>query len=506
MMGQKPDAKLTPEIARELCQRTGSTAVINGSLAQIGTQYLLTLKAANCSSGESLASTEAQASDKNHVLDALGKTASEIRSKMGESLSTVQKFDTPLEQATTPSLEALKAFSSGRKLSATAGDMAAFPFFKRATELDPNFALAYVWLGIASTDLGEPNIASDYTRKAYELRDRTSEPEKYFITATFHGKVTGNMEKAEQSCRLWIQAYPRSELPHDYLSGAIYRVIGQYQKGVEEGREAVRLNPDFAPSYALLMFNLIALNRLDEAKATYGQALGRRLNHPFFSFALYGIAFLHNDVADMAQQVASSAGKSGVEDGFLDNITEARHRIDSALRLSRGRRVQSGVALAHAFMADSIRAQSLANDLDKSFPENTIVQFNYLPTLRAQFALTRNDPSRAIDVLQAAAPYELGDYGSYALYPVFVRGQAYIEAHKGIEAAAEFQKIFDHRGVVLNEPIGALAHLQIGRAYTLQGDTAKAKAAYQDFLTLWKDADPDIPVLVAAKKEYAKLQ
>ena len=319
MMDQKPDAKLTPEIARELCQRTASAAVLDGSIAQIGTQYLLTLKAVNCASGESLASTEAQASDKNHVLDALGKTASEIRNKLGESLSTVQKFDTPLEQATTPSLEALKAFSSGCKVHSTAGDAAAIPFFKRAIELDPNFALAYAWLGLSYNDIGEPSMAAEYTRKAYELRDRTSEPEKYFITARFHKEVTGNMEKAEEALQLWIQAYPRAALPHVYLAGAIYPATGQYEKAVEQGREAIRLSPNFPPSYYVPIRDYIALNRLDEAKATYEQALERKMKSSYFHLALYQIAFLQNDSAGMAQQVAASAGKPGLEATLLAN-------------------------------------------------------------------------------------------------------------------------------------------------------------------------------------------
>jgi tetratricopeptide (TPR) repeat protein len=247
MMDQPADARLTPEIAREICERTASTVVLDGSIAQIGTQYLLTIKAVTRASGESLASTEAQARDKNHVLDALAKTASGIRGRLGESLSTVQKFDTPLEQATTPSLEALKAFSSGRKVQSAEGEAAALPFFKRAIELDPNFALAYAWLGLSYANLGESSVAADYNRKAYELRDRTSEAEKYFITSRFHKAVTGNMEQAEQACQLWIQAYPRSEIPHAFLSGAIYPVTGQYEKGTEAGREAVRLNPDFPP-------------------------------------------------------------------------------------------------------------------------------------------------------------------------------------------------------------------------------------------------------------------
>jgi eukaryotic-like serine/threonine-protein kinase len=561
MMDQKSDAKLTPEIAREICQRTGGAAVLNGSIAEIGTQYLLTLKAANCASGESLASSEAQASDKNHVLDALGKTASEIRNKLGESLSTVQKFDTPLEQATTPSVEALKAFSSGRKVQRTEGDAAAIPFFKRAIEVDPKFALAYAWLGLVYVDIGEPSIAANYTRKAYELRDRTSESEKYFISARFHKEVTGNLETAEQSCKLWIQAYPRSSVPQDTLSGAIYPAVGQYEKGVEAGIEAIRLNPDYFASYALLMFNYISLNRLDEAKTTYEQALERKLKNPFFNVPLYQIAFLQNDAAGMAQQVARSAGTPGPEDelfgmaadtaaysgrlrdarefshravdsaeraeekeaaatysalsslreALFGNAQEARRRATLAIGRSAGRDVQYGAALALAYAADDKRAQTLADDLGKTFPEDTLVQFNFLPALRARLAVNRGNASEAIETLRAATPYELGQttastYGWTALYPVFVRGEAYLAAHQGGEAAAEFQKILDHRGIVLGGPIGALARLGLARAYAVQGDTTKAKAAYQDFLTLWKDADPDIPILKEAKAEYAKLQ
>ena len=560
MMDRKPDVKLTPEIAQELCQRTSSAAVLDGSIAQIGAQYLLTLKAVNCISGKTLASTQAQAGDKNHVLDALGKTASEIRNKLGESLSTVQKFDTPLEQATTSSLEALKAFNSSFKVHSTAGDVAAIPFLKHAIELDPNFALAYAWLGLMYVDIGESGIAADYTRKAYELRDRTSEPEKYFISARFHKVVTGNMEKAEQFCRLWIQAYPRAEIPHNLLSGAIYPAIGQYEKGVEEGREAVRLNPNFPPSYALLNFNYISLNRLDETKATYEQALERKLKNPFFHHALYQIAFLQNDAAGMAQQVAQSAGTPGVEDKLLGmeadtaaysgglrnareisrravdsaepeqekepaatysalsglrealfgNAYEARRLATLAMGRSADRDVQYAAALTLAYAGGEGRAQALTDDLGKRFPEATLVQFNYLPTVRAKLAVNKGNASEAIESLRAATPYELGQttssiYGWTALYPVFVRGEAYLVAHQGREATAEFQKILDHRGVVVNEPIGALAHLQLGRAYAMQGDTVKARAAYNDFLTLWKDADPDIPIYIAARAEYAKL-
>ena len=562
LMDQKPDAKLTPEIARELCQRTGSAAVLDGSIAQIGTQYLLTVKAVNCASGESLASTEAQASDKNHVLDALGNAASEIRNKLGESLSTVQKFDTPLEQATTPSLEALKAFSSGHKVLTTAGSATAIPFFKHAIELDPNFALAYAMLGRMYGDIGESGMAADYTRKAYELRDRTSEPEKYFISASFYMVVTGNMEKAEQNCELWIRAYPRADMPHSFLGGIILPVVGRYEKAVEEATEAIRLNADSPIYYDVLMFSYVALDRLDRAKATYGKAVERKLDSTsFLHVAPYQMAFLQNDAAGMAKQVAWSAGSQGVEDvllaleadtsaysgqlrqarefsrraldsaersgeketaatylvlsglreAFFGNADEARRRATSAMARSIGRDVQYGAALALAYANDDKRAQALTDDLGKRFPEDTIVRFNYLPTLRAKLAVSRGNASEAIESLRAAAPYELGQttsstYGWTALYPVFVRGEAYLAAHQGSEAAAEFQKILDHRGIVVNEPIGALAHLGLARAYAMQGGTAKAKSAYQDFLTLWKDADPGIPIFLAAKSEFAKLR
>jgi eukaryotic-like serine/threonine-protein kinase len=560
MMDQKPDAKLTPEIARELCQRTASAAVLEGSIAEIGTQFLLTLKAVNCRNGETLASTEAEAGDKNHVLDALGKTASEIRNKLGESISTVQKFDTPLEQATTPSLEALKAFSTGTKIQLTTGDAESIAFLKRAIELDPNFAIAYARLGIAFTSIGEPSVGAESTRKAYELRDRTSEAEKYFILATYYKEVTGNLEKAEQTCRLWIQDYPRSPMPQSYLAGAVYPPLGQYQKGVEAAREATRLSPDFPISYAFLMFNYIALNRLDDAKAAYKLASEYKLGHLFYSAALYQIAFLENDSDGMERQVARSAGQpgedelsgmeaetiaysgrlrnsqeasrramesaeragekeaaatylalSGLRDALFGDADEARRRAALTMTRSSGRDVQYGAALAFAYAGDDGRALALADDLNKRFPEDTLVQSNFLPVLRAKVALIRGNGSEAIEILRVATAHELGvttasTFGWTGMRPVFVRGEAYLAARQGGEAASEFQKILDHRGIVVNEPIGALAHLGLARAYVLQGDTAKAKAAYQDFLTLWKDADPEIPILIAAKSESASLQ
>jgi DNA-binding winged helix-turn-helix (wHTH) protein/tetratricopeptide (TPR) repeat protein len=561
LMGQPPNVKLTPAIARELCQREASTAVLDGSIAQVGTHYLLTLKAMNCMNGESLASTEAEASDKNHVIEALGSTASIMRHKLGESLSAMQKFNTPLEEATTPSLEALKALSSGRRVWIAKGEPDAIPFYKRAIELDPDFALAYAWLGVAYTTLGESSVASGYTRKAYDLRERTSEPEKYFISSVFYKEVTGNLEKAQQSCKFWEQDYPRSEMPHTYLTGAIYPAMGQYGKAAEEAREAIALKPDLPIAYAFLMFADTALLRFDEAKAGYEQARQLKLYSPLYTLALYQLAFLQKDGAKMAQQVAGSVGQPGAEDELLSleadtaaysgRLREARQfsrramtaaelakedeaaatylalsavrealfgKAEEARRLatlaterSTARDVQYGAALALLFAGGDRRAQALGDDLDKRFPEDTIVQFNYLPTLRAKDALTRRNADQAIERLGAATPYELGQstastYGWTALYPVYVRGEAYLAARKGREAGAEFQKILDHRGVVVNQPIAALARLQIGRAHAMQGETAKARAAYQDFLTLWRDADSDISILKQAKAEYGKLQ
>jgi serine/threonine protein kinase/tetratricopeptide (TPR) repeat protein len=561
LMGQRADAKLTHAIAREVCQRTGSAAVLDGSIAQIGTQYLLTIKAVNCESGRSLASAEAQASDENHVLEALGKVSGDLRNRLGESLSTIQRFDTPLEQATTPSLEALKAFSSGVQTINTKGSDAAIPFFKHAIELDPNFALAYAFLGIMENDIGEASLGVEYHRKAYELRDRASEPERYSIDATYYKNVTGNIEKAVEACQLWIQAYPRAYHPHDLLAGMILPTIGQWDKVIEEATEAIRLNPDFPIPYAQRIFGDISLNRIDQAKATYAQATGRKLDIPLFNFGLYQIAFLQNDMAGMAQQIAKTAGQPGWGDGMLGleadtaaysgrlklardfsrgamdfaeqagekdppamwsvtsglreawfgNADEARLRVTIALKRSTSRDVLYFAALAFAYSKEDERAKTMAGDLGKRFPEDTIVQFNYLPTLRAKLALNQGNAAEAIEGLRVAAPYELGvstscPFGWTAMYPVFVRGEAYLAARQGSEAAAEFKKILDHPGIVLNQPIGALAHLGLARAYVLQGDTAKAKAAYRDFLTLWKDADPDLPVLQQAKNEYQKLQ
>jgi DNA-binding winged helix-turn-helix (wHTH) protein/tetratricopeptide (TPR) repeat protein len=557
LMGQSPDVHLTPKIAREVCQRTGSAAVLDGSITQIGTPYLLTVKVVNCINGESLASTEAQASDKDHVLDSLGKAAAEIRGKLGESLSSVQKFDTPLEQATTPSLEALKAFSSGSR-SLDGGDFKSSVLsFQRAIALDPNFALAYSALSGSYGNLGESSLAVANSKKAYELRERVSEREKLAIEINYNWIAIGDLEKTRDVLEVGVRTYPRDADAHFNL-GNVYDSLGQYEKGLEQARESVRLEPASELSRDYLVYSYLVLNRFNEAQNTAKEALAKKI--PLLNSVLYMLAFWENDAAGMAQQVASAIGKSGIEDvllGFEANTfayagrlakarelsrravtaaeqangkeTAASHEASSALRealfgngfearrsaagalkRARGRDVQYAAALASAKAGDSAKAQSLAEDLAMRYPEDTLVRLNYLPALRAQLALNHQDASKAVDALEIALPYELmtstNPVLSLDLYPVFVRGEAYLAAHQGAEAAAEFQKIIDHRGIVMNSPIGALAHLEIGRAYALEGDTTKARAAYQDFLTLWKDADADIPILKQAKAEYAKLQ
>jgi tetratricopeptide (TPR) repeat protein/predicted Ser/Thr protein kinase len=557
-MTRSPTERLTQDLAREVCQRAGSKAYLAGSIAALGTQYVIGLEALNCASGDVLAREQVTAAGKEQVLPSLGQAAAKLRSEVGESLGSVQKFDVPLEQGTTNSLEALKNLALGTKTQGERGAAEAIPFYKRAIELDPNFAVAYASLGGSYHNLGEPSLAAENTRKAYELRERVTERERFYITSRYYEYVIGDLEKARQSYELWAQTYPRDVVPAGNLN-VIYDYLGQYDKALAQSRESYRLVPD-GLSYSNLVNAYLFLNRLEEARTTAEEAQAKNLDSPYLRINLYALAFLQNDAAGMAQQVAWAAGKSGVEDALLEgeadtaaysgrlakargfsrqavasaeraeeketaagyeadaavrealfgNEAEARQRVAAVLALSTGRDVKYGAALALALAGDAHRAQVLADDLGKRFPEDTIVQFNYRPTIHAQFALDRNDTSRAIEALQAATPYELGlpGTGSFTpgLYPVYVRGDAYLAGHQGIEAAAEFQKILGNRGVVQNESIGVLSHLGLARAYVMQGDTAKAKAAYQNFLTLWKDADPDIPIFIAAKSEYAKLK
>ena len=562
LMGRSADAPLTSEVARQVCERTGSAAVIEGSIATLGSQYVLGLRATSCRTGDILDDELAQAARKEDVLNALTQIASRFRARIGESLSTIKQHDTPLAQATTPSLEALEAYSAAWKVHSSSGAAAALPLFKGATEIDPNFAMAHASLGRMYADLDESDLSAESTTKAWQLRDRTSDREKFFITAGYETLVTGNLEDAKQTCEAWAQTYPRDALPRTQLSGYINKVGGQYEKALWEARKAIELDPDFAIGYFNVAVNHVYLGRLGEAENALRRAAGHGLEIDEFVGLEYDIAFLRGDQAGLEREAARARGRSGgenwisnkeafalaysghleqarkatrravdqaqqaaqreraslwetgaaVREAFFGNASEARKRATAARALSKDREVEYGAAFALALSGDSLGSKELADDLERRFPEDTGVRFSYLPTLRARLALNHGDTSKAIELLQVAAPHELGAPRSSihalfgALYPVYVRGEAYLAAHQGAEAATEFQKILDHRGIVVSDPIGALAHLQIGRAYAMQGDSAKAKAVYQDFLTLWRDADPDIPILKQAKAEYAKLQ
>jgi tetratricopeptide (TPR) repeat protein len=562
LMGQSADARLTPEIAREVCERTASAAVLDGSIASLGSQYVLGMRAKNCRNGDVLDEEQVQAARKEDVLNALTQIASKFRKRVGESLTTVKEHDTPLAEATTPSLEALKAYSMGWKVVASHDTAAAVPFFKHAVEIDPKFAIAYASLGLMYGSMGETEVGTENTRKAYELRDRASDKEKFFITAYYDGRATGNQEKAQQTCEAWAQAYPREFTPHAFLAGFIYPVLGEYEKAAEEAQKTIELAPDFGIGYAHLGYNSLNLSRLGDAENAARRASERKVEIPLLALLRYDVAFLKGDNGGRQREVAAARGKSGAEElisdheafalaytghlqearkmsrratdlaqqaahreraasfetrvalweAFYGNAPTAKPAAMAALALAKNREVQYGAALALAIAGDSSQAQALTNDLERSFPEDTSVKFNYLPSVRAFVALNHGDPAKAIELLQVAVPYELGQPRSSqtgffgALYPIYARGQAYLVARQGAEAAREFQKILDHPGTMVGDPISVLAHLQVGRAYAAQGDTAKAKAAYQDFLTLWKDADPDIPILKEAKAEYAKLQ
>ncbi len=555
MMGRPADTKLTPAVTRELCQRTGTKAVLNGTISSLGSHYLLNLKAVACSTGDRLAEEETEAARKEEVLKALNLASSSLRRKLGESLPSVQKFDVPFE-ATTSSLEALKNYSLGLKIKYEKGDASSIPFLKRAVELDPNFASAYSALAIGCRNAGEPSLALEYASKAYELRDRVTEREKVGLSATyFH--ATGEVEKVAQTYRQWKEIYPRDFVPYGNL-GVVYNTMGLYDKALVEFQEAGRLRPDNVINYGNLASAYIFLDRFDEAKATLDEALTHKLDGEQLRSWIYILDFLRGDTAGMEQQLAWGEGKPGDEEGLwsnqsdteayfgrlrkarelsrravelslhgdakeaaaiwqigaalreaeLGNFTDARLGVKKALAFSSGPDIKVTAALALARSNDAARTNAIIEELAKKNPTQTLLKFYWLPTIKAILELNRSNPSRALAYLESAKPYELGQAANLInnMYPMYVRGQAYLMAHNGPAAAAEFRKMLDHKGVLQNFVIASLVHLQIGRAYAMAGDAAKAKTAYNEFLTLWKDADPDIPILKQAEAEYAKLQ
>ncbi len=571
MMSHPAGTKLTADLAREACQRAGSNAYIAGSIASLGSQYVLGLTAVNCQSGDPLVEEQVTASAKEKVLDALGGAASKLRGELGESLATVQRFDVPLAEATTSSLEALKAYSLGNKAYREKSSAAALPYHQRAIQLDPAFAMGYRALGDDYFGLGELDRASEYFNKAFELREHASEWERLLITANYYSYVTGELDRAVKTYQEWIGSYPRNYRAHLDL-GNVYSSWGQYELAVEEYRESLRLAPDNIDPHDNLINSLLALQRFDEARQVIQQALARNLDSDLLHNALYGLAFLGADSAAMAEQQQWFAGKPEFEneglslasdtDAYAGHLSKARgltkQSVDSAIRAdskengaiwqenaalreaafrndaearqavadglkldSKSQGVELEAALALAMASDTARAESLVQDLNKRFPLDSQMQALWLSAIRAQLALDRKNPAAALDELQmAAGPMELGQISFVAnlscLYPTYIRGEVYLAAGQSYDAAAEFQKILDHSGIVWNCWTGALAHLGVARANALQAKTSqgadadaarvRALAAYKDFLTLWKDADPDIPILKEAKAEYAKLQ
>jgi eukaryotic-like serine/threonine-protein kinase len=553
LMGRSADERITPELAREICERTGSAAVLEGSIARLGNQYVLGLGAENCRNGDVLDEEQVRAARKEDVLGALDKAVSRLRTRLGESLSSLQKFDTPVEEATTPSLEALKAYSLGRKVFFTKGNAAALPFLERAVELDPNFAIAHRALGQAYGNLTQRGRMESHLRKAYELREKVSERERFYIEANYYWSGTGELEKAIPAYELWRQTYPRDYALYVHL-GVIYASLGNLEKALEEAKESVLLEPNVENNYGNVSNGYIFLNHLDQAEMVLEQAREHGFESEYTLALRYDLGFLKRDRARMEQAMAAAAGKPGIEYTLLakqasmqawygrwkdfrqstgramesatrnnaaetaafyeakaalieveaGNTKQARADANAAIKLAPNSDVLAMAALALALAGDTAAAEKLVAELDHTYPVNTLMQRYRLPTVKAAVALQRKQPQRAIELLQVASPLELGADGW--LLPAYLRGKAYLMLHQGNAATSEFQEFMDRWGLVRDFPWAAFARLQSARAFRLSGDKTKAKIAYQDFLTLWRDADPDIPILKQAKVEYAKLR
>jgi len=566
LMGQPKEARLTSEVAQQICERTGSAMVLQGSIASLGSQYVLGLHARNCNTGDTVDEEQVQVAKREDVLDALSEVARKFRTRVGESQSTVEKHSTPLAKATTPSLEALKAYSTGMKgLNSTANYAAAVASFRRAVEIDPQFAMAHASVGIASSTLGESVLAAQSATRAWQLRDRVTDRERFFIDFTYDRQVTGNLERAYQTLELWLQTYPRGDNPSalGLLGGLSTHGTGRFERAIEASVKQIALDPDSGLQYGSLASSYFLTDRFEEAERALQRAAERNLENPILFTIRYNIAVLKGDRGQLDRTVALAKSKPAVEhavahaealalarsgrlqlarqsssramdlalqerqresaasyqaaravwEAVYGNAAEAKKDAMAALALSKGRDVEYAAGLALAFSGDSSRSQPLADDLEKRFPEDTFAKFTYVPVLRALSALERGKPTESVERLQIALPYELAVTGLNfnhfylgGLHSAYVRGEALLAVHRYPEAAAEFQKILEHRGLVGADPIGALAHLQLGRAFVLSEDKIKAKAAYQGFLTVWKDADPGIPILTQAQTEYAKLQ
>ena len=557
LMDRPVEQPLIGEVARELCLRTNSKAVVAGSIAAVGEHYLIELKATNCQTGDTLASAEVEAESLNKVLTALQQASNRLRTSLGESLVSVRKFDQPLEEATTSSLDALQSYTQGRRIQVQGGGQAAIPYFKRAIELDPSFAMAYLDLGLAYSNLNETKLAFQNLQKAYELRNRLSQRERLGIEAHYYGLATGDLEKAIQVATEWSQSYPGDYVPRANL-GSFNIPLGQYEKAAAEMRESLRLAPADV-DFSNLIGIYVALDQRDKAEAVLEELRARKRDGPYTPYEYwYCLAFLKHDNATMARLLAGAMG-SGFEGTMLSlqsdtdafqgnfaaarefsqravessrrageaemagawranealreaevgNFAKARQRVAEALALSDGQSVRILAALALARAGDTAQAQKLAAQLDREAQENTIVQGYWLPSIAAATELSNRGPDRAITVLESAASYELGSQSPFELgpmYPIYLRGVAFLQVGNAQAAAAEFQKMIDQPGIAGNFVLAALAHLQLARAEAMMGNKAAASQAYHDFLTLWKDADPDLPIYQQAKAEQAKLQ
>ncbi len=555
MMERPADTRVTTEIGREICQRAGIKAMLTGNISSLGSQYVLTLQAVNSQTGDVLASKQATAASKEQVLKSLDSAANDLRAKLGESLASIQKFDKPVEAATTSSLDALKAFSLGEARHLQLDEDGALPFLKQAVEIDPNFALAHATLGTVYNNLGDERLALASIRKAYDLRERATERERFYISAHYYDIVTGQVGKAIETYQLWAQTYPRDLVPRDNLS-LRYASIGQYDKALAAGMEALHLDPKDIYAYQNLCSAYLGLNRFDEAKAILDQGMAQHFDTFVFHFQLYWIAVYHGDQAEMQHQAAWSKGKHDepfmlmfqgytqayfgklrkAEEYFdraaelaqtngdaetaswirageasveadLGDFTDARKDAAEALAKENGRYVIAPAAQALAMAGDLPKAQQLCDEGAKQFPQDEIFNQALLAAVRALIEINRDHPGAAIDLLRGAAPYEMGTGpGAASAYPVYVRGLAYLRAKQGQNAVQEFQEIINNPGVTIGSDILALAHLGAARGYALAGDKDKARQAYQDLFALWKDADPDLPALKQAKAEYAELR
>jgi serine/threonine protein kinase/tetratricopeptide (TPR) repeat protein len=568
LMGQPKEARLTSDVAQQICERTASALVLEGSIASLGTEYVLGLRARNCATGDVVHQEQVQVARREDVLNSLSQIARTFRTRVGESLATVEKHSKLLEEATTPSLEALKAYSGGVKLTMASGTAAGIPSLRRAVEMDPAFAMAYAQLGLSYSTLGESTLAAENSTKAWQLRDRVTDRERFFIDFNYERNATGNLEKAYQTLELWLQTYPRGgqqQSAQGLLGGISTHGTGRFERVIESAKERIAADPDSVFGYSNLSSANYYLDRFDEAEAALRQAAERKLDGTAeLLVKAYNIALVKGDRQQMGRMAGLARGKPRAEHALvhLDALAlartgqleaarrasnramdvarqegdrdesaasyqaaravwealcgmaaEAKKDALAALERSKGRDVQYVAGLALAFAGDSSRAQQLADDLDRRFPEDTFAQFTYVPVLRGLAALHRGNPAASLEQLQTALPYELAVNGlnfstSYlgGLHSAYVRGEALMAVHRYADAVVDFQKILGHRGIVGADPIGTLAHLQLGRTFALMGDTAKANASYQQFLTLWKDADADVPVIRQAKAEYARLR